>query len=70
MSTRDHVLELPRFILILRIVQIVLALGVLGIAAYAISNFNIDAEDLLLYCVRLSTPRPSSTNEKSRLSLL
>ncbi|KIM95923.1 hypothetical protein OIDMADRAFT_170476 [Oidiodendron maius Zn] len=50
MTTRDHVLQLPRFILILRFVQIVLALAVLGISAYAISNYAVDAEALLIYC--------------------
>ena len=64
MTTREHVLELPRFILILRFVQIVLALAVLGISAYAISNYAVDAEALLIYCVRVLNLRPLPLTNK------
>lgn len=53
MSDRDHVLELPKFVFIIRCVQAGLALVVLGLSAYAVSEASIDGVDLALFAVSL-----------------
>jgi hypothetical protein len=51
MSGRDHVLELPKFIFIIRCVQAGIALVVLGLSAYAVSQLPVDGADLAVYAV-------------------
>jgi len=46
---RDHVLALPQFILAFRILQLVTALAILGLAAYGITYLSFDGIDLTLF---------------------
>lgn len=58
MSDRSHVLELPKFMLALRAVQGGIALVVLGLSAYAVSQLAADGPDLAVFAVSpLRKPR-------------
>lgn len=59
MAGRDHVLALPRFVLALRIKQLVTALAIMGLAAYGITFLSFDGVDLTLFTVHPPFPSPS-----------
>jgi hypothetical protein len=58
MSSREHILQVPQVVLGLRIVQLVTAVAVLGLAAYGITFLSFDGDDLTLFTVSYT---PSST---------
>jgi hypothetical protein len=77
MAGRDHVLALPSFVLAFRILQLVTALAIMGLAAYGITFLAFDGVDLTLFTVHpLSPPLshpyifPSSTRTLSPLTPL
>jgi hypothetical protein len=49
MSSRDHILALPPVVLGLRIVQLVTAVAILGLAAYGIEFLSFDGDGLTLF---------------------
>lgn len=49
MSSRDHILQVPAVVLGLRIVQLVTAIVILGLAAYGIEFWSFDGDDLSLF---------------------
>lgn len=48
---REHFVEVPQFALAIRILQIVTAIVVLGLAGYGITYFSFDGDDLMLFTV-------------------
>lgn len=60
MAGRDHVLGLPSFVLAFRILQLVTALAIMGLAAYGITYLSFDGVDLTLFTVH--PPFPSTTH--------
>ncbi len=74
MAGRDHVLGLPRFVLLFRILQLVTALAIMGLAAYGITFLSFDGVDLTLFTVHAPFPVPpihqSSHSPNSTLPLL
>ena len=52
MSSRDHILQVPPVVLGLRIVQLITAIVILGLAAYGITFISFDGDDLSLFTVR------------------
>jgi hypothetical protein len=61
MAGRDHVLALPSFVLAFRILQLVTALAILGLAAYGVTYWSFDGDDLTLFTVQ-PLPLPSLTH--------
>jgi hypothetical protein len=68
MARTDHVLALPSFVLAFRILQLVTALAIMGLAGYGITEFSFDGIDLTLFSVcsppllfrhNTNLPRPS-----------
>jgi hypothetical protein len=53
MAGRDHLLGLPSFVLAFRILQLVTALAIMGLAAYGITFLSFDGIDLTLFTVGL-----------------
>jgi hypothetical protein len=53
MEGRAHVLGLPSFVLAFRILQLVTALAIMGLAAYGITYLSFDGVDLTLFTVHL-----------------
>jgi hypothetical protein len=51
MSTA-HVLPQPKFLLGIRIAQLVVGITVLGLAAYGVTDFSFDGDSLMLFTVR------------------
>lgn len=51
---RDHILTLPKGFIALRILQLITAIVVLGLAAYGIQYLSFDGDDLSLFTVRPS----------------
>lgn len=49
--THDHVLPQPTWVLVLRAVQLVTAIIVLGLAAYGITYLSFDGDDMNLFTV-------------------
>jgi hypothetical protein len=49
MARTDHVLALPSFVLAFRILQLVTALAIMGLAGYGITEFSFDGIDLTLF---------------------
>jgi len=58
-TTRNHILETPKFLLGFRIAQLVVAIVILGLAAYAVTFYALDGVSLILFTV--STSRPPKT---------
>ena len=52
MSSREHILQVPVVVTGLRIVQLVVALATLGLAAYGVTYLSFDGDDLTLFTVR------------------
>jgi hypothetical protein len=52
MAGREHLLGLPAFMLAFRILQLVTALAIMGLAAYGITFLSFDGIDLTLFSVR------------------
>ena len=50
---RNHVLEIPLFVSIIRVFQFVLAIVILGLSAYGVSKYAYDGFGLTLFTVRL-----------------
>jgi hypothetical protein len=55
MSTRDHILNVPKAVFGLRIAQLVIAVVILGLAAYGVTFSSFDGDGLTLFTVRLLT---------------
>jgi hypothetical protein len=77
MEGRHHVLGLPTFVLAFRILQLVTALAIMGLAAYGITYLSFDGVDLTLFTVQplcpalphqSSTIKPYPTNTQNRQS--
>jgi len=49
MSSREHILQVPVVVTGLRIVQLVVALATLGLAAYGVTYLSFDGDDLTLF---------------------
>ena len=69
MEGRTHVLGLPSFVLAFRILQLVTALAIMGLAAYGITYLSFDGVDLTLFTVQPLSP-PPPTNPPSNPTLL
>lgn len=52
-NSREHVLQQPRFLLVLRFCQAIIAVAVLGLSAYEVSLYAWDGDTLLLFAVRI-----------------
>lgn len=64
MTTRDHILQVPAYVLYLRFVQAGFALIILALSAFGLSVSAFDGDSLMLYAVRTLAPRfLSSTDE-------
>jgi len=50
-TTRDHILRVPTFLLGLRVVQLVTAVAILGLAAFGVTYFAFDGDSLTLFSV-------------------
>ncbi len=57
-ASRDHILALPKAMLGLRILQLSVALGCLGLSAYGVTFYVFDGDCLMLFTVRISYPHP------------
>lgn len=76
MST-DHVLPLPKVVFALKIAQLVIAVIVLGLAAYGVTFIAFDGDCLMLFTVRIPihvvitlyniTPDPSNHHHRRLL---
>jgi hypothetical protein len=55
MSSREHILAVPKAVLGLRIVQLIVAVVILGLAGYGITYYAFDGDSLMLF----SKSRPS-----------
>jgi ABC-type glycerol-3-phosphate transport system permease component len=51
MADKDHILVLPSFVFAFRILQLIVAVVILGLAAYGITYFSFDGNDLSLFTV-------------------
>jgi hypothetical protein len=71
MEGRHHVLGLPTFVLAFRILQLVTALAIMGLAAYGITYLSFDGVDLTLFTVQPLFPpliKSYRTNTRNRQS--
>ena len=59
MSTTSHVIDAPVFLHGFRIAQFVVALIILGLAAYGVTFWAFDGDSLILFTVRI--PPSSAT---------
>lgn len=57
MSDRQHILQVPKVVLGLRIVQLATAVAILGLAAYGITYLSFDGDDLILFTVNSLKPQ-------------
>jgi hypothetical protein len=51
LTARDHILPVPTFLLGLRIVQLVTAVAILGLAAFGVTYIAFDGDSLTLFTV-------------------
>ena len=64
MTSKDHVLVQPFFLLVLRFVQAVVGVVILGLTGYGVTKFAFDGDSLMLFTVRsLVAQSPSVTNK-------
>jgi hypothetical protein len=58
MSSREHILAVPKAVLGLRIVQLIVAVVILGLAGYGITYYAFDGDSLMLFTVRSPSRHP------------
>jgi hypothetical protein len=67
MISRNHVLPLPQWLLVIRGLQLATAIVVLGLAAYGVTYLSFDGIDLTLFTVSFRTPFPRNPESVSKL---
>lgn len=55
-TTRDHILEPPKWVFYLRFAQVGVALLILALSAFGLSVAVFDGDSLMLYAVRILLP--------------
>lgn len=64
MASKNHVLVQPFFLLVLRFVQAVVGLVILGLTAYGVTEFAFDGDSLMLFTVWNAAPLSSPVIDK------